>query len=144
VSNKIHSPEGVERLRTLYSIMFGVPSEKVNMSGWRFAATERDLTKGCGTAACAVGWACSYPEFQAQGLSYGVSPAFNGLTSWDAVLEFFAVDAHVAAKLFQTTEVGLEAKRGVLSRIRHLLLENGVISHGRSLELFDQESALLE
>ncbi|MCY1206591.1 hypothetical protein D3C71_1823280 [compost metagenome] len=143
---KIHTPEGVERLRTLYSVMAGVPTEKVYMSCWRTSSAGDDRLIGdCGTSACAIGWACAYPEFQEQGLGYDTHagvPSFQGNLNWHAVMSFFGVSESTADHLFQTDEQGLVAKRGVLRRIRKLLLENGVITEERSGELVAMEQAL--
>ncbi|RQR63872.1 hypothetical protein [Burkholderia sp. Bp8998] len=67
----------------------------------------------CGTTACAVGWACTTPEFQAQGLSYkwdevcyssALSPTFDGKESWEAVCAFFEIDRPTADYLFSHHE----------------------------------------
>lgn len=62
----------VDRLTQLADVLCNVPVTKFNMSYWgryegKDAPKQLDITK-CGTAACAFGWACSIPEFQAAGL----------------------------------------------------------------------------
>ena len=138
-------PHGVERFRSLYAMMVGVPAEKVDMFGWRRASTDEALIHSCGTAACAVGWACAYPEFQAQGLRFmGASfqPVYGGHQHWGAVQAFFGVSGSTALWLFDTWELGLGAKKGVLGRIRTLLHENRVISDERNAELAAMEQGL--
>jgi len=142
--------DGAERLRTLYAVMAGVPSTKVDMNNWRKTFSEdATLLHDCGTAACAVGWACAYPEFQSQGLKWtGSAPLLkaDGVAryNWEAVTEFFGVDQDTAIHLFQTRDSGLEAKKGVLKRIRTLLWKSGVIADVRFLELKVFEDGLTE
>lgn len=73
---KADRAEGMERLRTLYSILTGVPNKKLRLNsfvdmsgvyGW-FAPTAEMVNHQCGSSACALGWAALYPEFQALGL----------------------------------------------------------------------------
>lgn len=145
------TPEGNERLRTLYAVMGGVPDEKVDMTNWRGGlGTWLDhglLDTDCGTNACAVGWACAYPEFKAQGLRYDGTPEFkksDGTTFyyWTAVENFFGLSEAEAHRLFNNFDTGSNAKRGVMHRIRELLLERGVITAERSAELELEEKRL--
>lgn len=79
----IDHTEGVERLRTLYSVLLGVPEERVYLDRWRrnlgaYGAYEEVsdrtlLGKRCNTQACGFGWASAYPEFKKEGLSYDIS-----------------------------------------------------------------------
>lgn len=123
-------PVGVERLRMLYAMLVGVPENKVLLSTWRSRLKESDavgddkLLNGCGTTACAVGWACAYPPFKEMGLSYGyvcsyqgtyqpkleakngapeVAHLYEGRTkfdSWEAVQNFFGISYNTAYSLF--------------------------------------------
>lgn len=147
----------VERLRTLYAIIAGIPDERVDLDNWR---NKKELD--CGTIACAVGWACSYPKFVKQGLSlFGTTPTFDtaGRTyvGWYAVEKFFGLTQGESAALFLKSpgryhlggiginspeDAGLSDKRRVLRRIRHLLLNNGYITKERSAELSVYESTL--
>ena len=88
-----------ERLRTLYSFMAGVPEEKVDYEFWRVYDSK------CGTVACAVGWACSYPEFMEQGLYFlGDNPRLadcaGPLVGWPAVCKFFGLTKLQAWQVF--------------------------------------------
>jgi hypothetical protein len=113
----------IERLQTLASFLRGVPKEHFNLETWRYDNAENSVcvndeqltsSLSCGTTACAVGWACSIPEFQEQGLAYrgntpsylsvatpnGGPPVFNFYESWEAVMEFFGIDYYMAEHLF--------------------------------------------
>lgn len=144
------TPKGNERLRTLYAVMGGVPDEKVDMNNWRRGSGAWDdrnlLETECGTSACAVGWACAYPEFQAQGLRFNGAPLLRKgkkwLEGWGAVEKFFGVDEVTSGYLFATSEVGKAARLGVMKRIRTVLLDRGVISQERNVELFRMEQTL--
>jgi len=136
---------GEERLRTLYSIMAGIPAEKVHMKNWRGWSTMPDetLIHNCGTAACAVGWACAYPEFQEHGLDYvSGMPFFAGESNWLAVQKFFGLSHTEAQAMFMVTSVGLVAKLGVLRRIRRHLLNAGVINELRNQQLILEEEGI--
>lgn len=60
----------------------------------------------CGTASCAMGHACTIPEFKAAGLhlmeGYGVTifPAFDGAHSYYAAQRFFNLSREDALHLF--------------------------------------------
>jgi hypothetical protein len=68
----------------------------------------------CGFAGCAVGWACTVPEFNALGLGIGVDgstnwgsstpvPSLDGSINWDAVEKFFNLTSAGAQQLFDIT-----------------------------------------
>lgn len=145
---KTHTNE-VERMRTLYALMIGAPIEKIDMRNWRTIAFPTDaelLHSGCGSAACAVGLACAYPEFQAQGLSYHHGPHLTSeggaYRDWRAVEVFFGLTLAQCLHLFGARDVGLHAKKGVLKRIRQHLLSIGAITYKRSKALAQQEKEL--
>ena len=147
---------GVERLRTLYAVLFGVPAEKVDLSSWREgtypypgeSTMDKSLTDpGCGTTGCAVGWACAYPPFQDQGLCwYGNLPRYrdeeNSFMHWQAVEQFFGLSPKQAYRMFSGSALGVNAKKLVLRRIRKYLLNKRAITPKRSAELAFQEQAL--
>lgn len=85
-----------ERLQQMVTMLRRLPPEQFNLSVWH-----------CGTAACAVGHACSDPVFVSQGLSlkhgYDV-PAYEGELSWDAVQKFFDLPEGQASHLFYDEE----------------------------------------
>lgn len=62
---------------------------------------------GCGTSACACGYATTHPWFQKQGLGRGQRdfvPRFQDKESWDAVQAFFAIDFRGARHLFEDSQ----------------------------------------
>jgi hypothetical protein len=168
---KITSKQGVENLRTLYAVMVGIPGRAVDLDTWRGTynnASDERLLKDCGTAACAVGWACAYPEFKAQGLGFDTThgepymkayPGKQRLVSWTAVREFFWLTNTDAHAIFTRghgghdfmSPNGIRYKEGeapkdhrllVLRRIRRLLLRDGVITPKRNAELALQEGSI--
>lgn len=148
----------IERLRDLYAIMAGIPDDVVDLDTWRQCNYDDERLKSCGTTACAVGWACAYPGFQAEGLFYdGCGPRFAVLESWSAVEAFFGLSAEEAEDLFynhnlsNTLELDYNGPDGtyypvtdrqrVLMRIRRFLMKKGVITAERNAELALQDGA---
>lgn len=157
--------KAIENLRTLYALMAGVPDHRVILSTWRSNANELDdeqLIQGCRTSACAVGWACAYPEFQKQGLRYSkfheepkLTTSAGNFFAFNAVEEFFDVDSETAHALFGTGRGDFDAykrdgvrwaemdiqedRKVVMRRIRRLLLKNGHITPERNRELAREE-----
>lgn len=83
-----------DRLRKLADHLDTVAPEKFDLSNW-----------SCGTTACAVGHACTMPEFQMEGLStslntWGRFPKYLEYDSWDAVEAFFDLTHHQARYMF--------------------------------------------
>lgn len=158
------------RLRTLYAMIAGIPDDLIALEEWRGTLdgsgdlSDSALKKGCGTIACAVGWACAYPEFNRQGLRWRNSPAYaengNQLSfGWRAVERFFGVSEHMAAFLFSNERVPFgqsryeanrgcdfpevpksQAKKVLLKRIRKYLFYTGAITAERNRELARLES----
>lgn len=163
-------PVGIERLRELYSMLWGVPKESLDLGSWRTikhkGATSRNFLQkatqpGCGTTACAVGWACAYPPFQAQGLGFSDSTPVTGRGSqvrsnWNSVQSFFEISFDDAFFIFSRhagcptwmkpsdfqPSTRMRDKQVVLARIRMYLLHKGVITRERSKELKKQEATL--
>lgn len=107
-------PEGIERLRELYALMQGIPDNRVNLFSWRTYGTSDHemLSHSCGALACAVGWACIYPPFMEQGLSWKGAPNLLGKgAGWRAVSGFFQIHEYVAEVLFQAREASLDFHR---------------------------------
>lgn len=159
----------IERLRALYAMIAGIPDELICLEEWRDTRnhsgdlSDAALKKGCGTIACAVGWACAYPEFNRQGLSWRQSPKYTQAGNqvsfgWGAVEAFFGLNRHMAEFLFYDEHVPFEqdryeanricgfpkvsqpeAKKVLLKRLRKYLLHIGAITTER-----DRELALLE
>jgi hypothetical protein len=157
---------GIERLRTLYAVLHGIPGDRLDLNTWRESLDGSSCVsddqllkpKSCGTMACAVGWACAYPEFQEQGLSYFAAegcPAYGGVQSWEAVCYFFDLAENETEYLFHPNEYsppwiklnewdGLEIstrscnesdRQAALRRIRTYLVHQGAITQARSDEL---------
>jgi hypothetical protein len=107
-----------ERLLTLAAFLDTVEPAKFDLKTWRikteipvegaagvYFEAKSDVTdselEGCGTTACAVGWACLMPEFIKEGLSYkNHSPTYDKSTSWEAVTRFFGISYREADVLF--------------------------------------------
>ena len=109
----------IERLRTLYAMIAGIPEERIELETWRSRAvkpndpdwskevTNKDLlSQDCGTLACAVGWACAHPEFQKQCLGWdGGSPIYRRRFGWEAVESFFGIHYGLAKFLFSVENI---------------------------------------
>ena len=100
-----------DRLIKLGDFLASVPDDKFDLENWRnngeegmdsdYSVDDEDLKTGCGTTGCAVGWACTIPEFKEAGLSYtGVTVSYGGLVCWAAVQEFFGLSFMEAQYLF--------------------------------------------
>lgn len=126
-----------ERLTRLADFLRTVPDHKFNLGSWRrdedghegYRTTTSNaqlLDLDCGTAGCAVGWACAMPEFQTQGLNWGAfGPEFKTCGGWNAVREFFDLSGDEAFHLFG--ESRYDESRGakpchVVSRIMEVTL----------------------
>ena len=144
--------QGLERLRTLYSVLYGVPDEKVELQGWGYKGESLQ----CGTKACAVGWACLYPEFNEHGLRPLpemisvdiILPEFGKHQGWLAVKRFFNLSEADALRLFSIEKypdlrvtIGPSHKAAVLRRLRRYLLRKGAITQSRYDKLKAQEIA---
>lgn len=121
-----------ERLERLASLLDTVKPEHFNLTGWytgRYTATAEftpDNIQGCGTTACAVGWACTIPEFRNAGLymTQRNAPAFEALEGYEAVSRFFEIDADKTRWLFSPVPYSIEEYKdpaAVATRIRELL-----------------------
>lgn len=105
-----------KRLLTLAKFLLTVPEDNFDLSTWRagdcsgFVTDEKLNNHTCGTTACAVGWACSIPEFINLGLhmplhrvsAWSSYPVFSGQVSWDAVEKFFGITQEESKYLFQS------------------------------------------
>ena len=86
-----------------------------DMRGWQ-------MELNCGTAACAVGFACLDPWFNEQGLAFnarGVTPQYGDLLHWAAVTAFFDIDMYDANTLFDSGAYRAGRPWEVASRIMH-------------------------
>lgn len=157
-----------ERLRTLYSILAGIPFERLDLESF-YSGTEKvaDLLMAehkCGTTACAAGWAAIYPEFVEQGLSskaYCNTVIFEDLDwggryyDFSAMARFFGLSYDESIAIFGIKDEeswfskGIEPhqctdRRVALHRIRRFLRREKVITKSRSQELALQEAAQQE
>lgn len=105
------------RLAILGQFLLTVPEEKFNLEHWQ-----------CSTTACAVGWACSIPEFQQQGLSIGepwgdgiLIPLFEGEKHFEAAEKFFDISWRDAEWLFMPCQENYSKPIDVAMRIAYLL-----------------------
>lgn len=119
-----------ERLETLADFLDTVDQTKFNLAVWYVGFVPEDFTadafSGCGTVACAFGWACTIPEFQAAGLRMNPmgEPSLDGATGFLAAQRFFEIDGETALHLFASSEYQLRDLRdptAVADRIRELL-----------------------
>lgn len=104
--------EGIERIRTLYAVLAGIPKEYTDLHTWaavplqELAPTANTIVHNCGSTACALGWAALYPEFQEQGLypenDVGRTPAFGAALGFNAAQGFFCLSSAEACVLFGT------------------------------------------
>lgn len=168
----------IERLRTLYSIMAGIPRSIVYMSAWRTDGTRgvvgsgfgvqtnvnnEDLKKhaaghlikeqghGCGSAACALGWASAYPEFNDAGLTVHpssgyplfITPNGNQKLGGDAGAFFFGISIAESESLFKYVSTDEDKKKQgkaiFLKRLRDFLVLKNIITKARSKELEKEE-----
>jgi hypothetical protein len=110
-----------ERLLKLADFLDTVPAEQFDLSSWK-----------CSTTACAVGWACTIPEFQDEGLrsanmAHAGLPLFDNKSGWDAVNAFFAVTDEQADHLFYDLNYPNRHRTTpaeVANRIRKLVIDS--------------------
>ena len=102
------------RLTKLLDFLAHVPDERFDLSHWRnnskddrpsyYAVDDDALRTGCGTTGCAVGWACTIPEFKEAGLAYkDYTVRYDGLIGFQAVQAFFGLSFMEAMYLFSET-----------------------------------------
>lgn len=107
--------------------------ERVHANGEFFDMN--DWATKCGTASCAMGWACVDPEFMEQGLHmgkdrWGFVPVFSGEQQFDAATKFFDIAFDEADRLFHPSNYDLPPHRknvrprDVIARIRALIAED--------------------
>lgn len=88
--------EQIERVRDLVAMWRGIPERLVDLNFWHEDqnAEKKPAIHRCGTHACLAGWACLYPPFIEQGLSFGRvgstwEPSYQGKFWFDALDGFF-------------------------------------------------------
>lgn len=107
-----------ERLLKLADFLDTVPPERFEYAVWASEATTDLRAPGCGTKACALGWATAIPEFAALGLRlaphhpggptvhFGTdSPVHREFDcAQRAAMELFGIDGNGFHKLFVPNE----------------------------------------
>jgi hypothetical protein len=95
-----------KRLLTLAKFLRTVPKKRFNMGYWaagKFCGKVNEAKHNqCGTAACAMGWACTIPAFRRAGLKLKESlydddfamPVYKGKTEFDAAIKFFGLQEY--------------------------------------------------
>lgn len=158
--------EGIERIRTLYAVLAGIPNKHMRLSMWinvehpyAGTPTARKLVHNCGSTACALGWATLYPEFQKLGLRANIDerPMFGDHGGYVAAQEFFCLSEDEAHVLFGAKVGSLGSftlrralyegadgfcwsdKRIALHRLRRWLELTDAITPERSAELAEIE-----
>lgn len=139
-----------DRLLTLAKRLDKVPVKQFDMSYWGMEwdpeagetvdFAPADPTKECGFAGCAVGWACSIPEFIDAGFRlFQGTPTYNpgGFVVWqhfDAPVHFFDItedQAHYLFGMSYYTGKQFKGPRYVASRLREFVREGGLIHRER-------------
>lgn len=112
--------EGIERLRTLYGVLAGIPDKVIYLDAYCLIdgfevkssgrVTMEDIVHTCGSTACALGWAAVYPPFVEAGLHLDKEayPVLDGSThsEFDTLLGseagalFFGMSNEDAAAVF--------------------------------------------
>lgn len=110
------------RLLKLAAHLDTVPPEKFDLGHWI-----------CGTTACAVGHACSIPEFRAEGLGWNSkqsrtrfenpAPRFGGSEGWYAVQKFFDLDYGQATALFLDDSYDTHGERTTAAEVAQRIRE---------------------
>lgn len=145
------TPQQAENTRMAYSIMWGIPWERIDLDEWR----ERDnrgnpvsshrLLHLCNTTACIAGWLSAHPHFKAQGLSYDSN---SGIVRFKNVE--IAGDEEVPAdemlfgdrNIFDgSDDTHPNQKLEALERLRLHLFENNAVTYDRYKELEAAEQA---
>ena len=98
-----------ERLEHLITVISKIPKENLSLKHWvstpgnKIGDIDQKSLVECGTVCCAVGWACSDPIFNEQGLVWDYmlqQPRYKYDTSWTAAMEFFDITFPKALRLF--------------------------------------------
>lgn len=91
-----------------------------------------EVPEECGTRACAIGWACSIPEFKTAGfqLDLGNAPFFEGKRSYTAISHFFEIKEDTAVNLFASTVYDPTEKNNPIFVVNRILY---VLKHGEDV-----------
>ena len=125
----------VERLTRLHALVSGISPAVLNMETWLGQG-------GCGTTACAVGWAAQDPWFKAQGLELVDAkwsgprtfyrPVFGGKENMAAAALLFDLDPDITDTLFgdmayDDSEEAEDIKSDLLTRITMVLVGKDIL-----------------
>lgn len=144
----------VERLNKLVELLESLEPESFDLRSWVLKynhvlidespqLVEDHIENPCGTVACAIGWACLNPDFNALGLKLDNSPAELGeptyycptdewqYSGFRAVAKFFDIGYENAEYLFLQQEYGekVATKDEVIARIKEYILINSGEKH---------------
>lgn len=122
------------------------PRVKFDMATWgdvkntdraeKRSAENKPHLVSCTTAACAAGSACIHKPFMQEGLRFKYvtpggfyqehfTPAYNGMSSWDALSEFFGIEFGQTRNLFDPSTYDKNfddiTPKHVAQRVRELL-----------------------
>lgn len=103
--------QGRRLLRLLSDFLRTVPPDRFDLDYWASAAGGRRTfaPDACGTTACAIGWACTLPAFNAAGLRLdGVNPSYldqDGFErrGWAAADRVFGISRWETSHLFESS-----------------------------------------
>lgn len=143
-----------ENTRVGYSIMWGIPAERVDLDRWRTPTpgqgyigrcvlNDAQMMNECGSAGCIAGWFSLHPYFKARGLRYSSQVealTYNGQRDMSlAGQELFGCPS-----MFWGGTMGKSGKAEALRRLRLHLLSAGRITSERNAELAREEALMLE
>jgi hypothetical protein len=126
-----------ERLTRLADFLDGLGPDQFSIYSWVHNPGEGEKPGGCGTVACAAGWACTLPDFNAVGFDFpvfGYKPTYrtpSKLYSGDeALCKFFGLTLEQSGDIFYPgayvrPDFGRIEPRHVAARIRGLLKQEG-------------------
>jgi hypothetical protein len=127
---------GYERLKLLHDRLLADTDHRLDMHYWVLATKEQFKEKDfCGTACCALGFACMQPELQAEGLKFAeheqelyqitaveATPAYGPHVAYEAATDFFNISMSDAYAIFSPYRYrGTITKAMVCERIQEVL-----------------------
>jgi hypothetical protein len=144
--SKNMTPKQVENLRVAYSVMWGVPADRIDLGSVRRDCDDDDefLSPACRSVGCVAGFLSAHPHFKAQGLRWtGDGVMLTDSSGRSYHLEEAANELFGGWSVFNAGPSGLEGKRRALEHIRRALLEAGAITLQRNAELARQEQEIV-
>lgn len=106
-----------------------VPTTCFRMNTWLEGSPTKLRAHACGTAACALGWACMIPRFKKLGLRFKLTtrnagyPIYRSYRTLEASEKFFGLRQEEAALLFDFRN-GCTTPEDVAHRIDQLIVEH--------------------